>query len=129
MNSVDTLFIRGTAVGGVLPDTSNFYSILYYQTGDLIYPFISTFDKQGNLIDEENIGIGYCGGLTIDLDTCVDRVTINQRLEIESFYKAIGTAEDSTGQELKICNSITGKGTIKADGQIEILKSELKDCL
>jgi hypothetical protein len=56
-------------------------------------------------------------------------VTINQRLEIESFYKAIGTAEDSAGQEFKICNSITGKGKITTEGQIEIIKSELKDCL
>src|SRR5688572_3134579 len=53
MNSMDTIFFDSGSFGGVLPDTTNFYCILFYQAGDSMYPFLSTFDKKGNIIDTE----------------------------------------------------------------------------
>lgn len=127
-NSMDTLFFDSGSFGGVLPDTTNFYCIIYYQAGDSLYPFLKTFDKSGNAIDNENIGLGHCRGLLIDIEKCVDQVTINDKLEIDLFYKVTGVAEDTTGQTFKICNKATGTGKILADGQIEIVKGSIGSC-
>lgn len=126
--STDTLFFYGDLIAGVLPDTSEYFGIIHYQVGDMLYPFVSTFEKSGNLIARKRIGVGACGGLTIDIDTCVDQVTINKNLEIESVYKVIGIAEDSTGQEIRICNQIKGKGKITSKGRIEYSETEIIDC-
>lgn len=128
IHSSDTLLFKRGMVEGYLPDTVNFFGILHYEVGDLIYPVLSTFDKQGNLIDKKSIGIGACGGLVIDIKSCIDKVTISQRMMINSYYKVIGTAEDKDGQEIGICNSITGKGKVAADGKIEYVQSKIVDC-
>lgn len=128
-NSMDTLFFDSGQFQGVLPDTSNFYCVLYYQTGDSLYPFLTTIDKKGNVIDTQNIGIGYCNGLLIDIDQCVDQVTIKEDMRLDLLYKATGTAEnDSTRQTIKICNTIVGTGKINEKGKIEITKTEIEDC-
>jgi hypothetical protein len=128
-NSMDTLFFRSGQLGGVLPDTANFYCILHYQVGDSIYPFLTTIDKSANVIDKQNIGIGYCGGLMIDVDECTDQVTIHEDMSLDLLYKATGTVDDdSTQQTVRICNEIVGKGKISELGKIEITKTDLMDC-
>lgn len=133
-NSNDTLFFDDVngSVGGVLPDTSRYFGFIYYKLGDSHYPYLVTVNKKGKIIDRQSIGIGACGGLTIDVDSCVDEVTISTNLELELRYKVIGTAEaqtsDSTVQTVKVCNTIVGRGQITEDGKIEIKKGDLKEC-
>lgn len=128
-NTNDTLFFAAGSFGGVLPDTSKFYSVLTYQAGDSLYPFLTVIDRQGNVIDVQNIGIGHCRGLIIDIDSCVDLVKIDKDLKIELLYKMRGTAAiDSTNQEVKVCNTIIGNGKITDAGKIEIKKSDLIVC-
>src|SRR5215831_10824324 len=64
-SSMDTLFFDDLngSVGGVLPDTLNYYGFIYYKVGDLLYPYLVTVDKKGDVIDRQLIGIGNCGGL------------------------------------------------------------------
>ena len=131
-NSMDTLFFDdfNGSIEGVLPDTSTYFGFIYYKVGDSLYPFLTTIDKKGQIIDRQSIGIGACGGLAIDVDSCVDKVSINEKLEIDMFYKMRGTADtnDSIPQTVKICNWISGKGKITKDGKIEIRKGELEVC-
>ena len=128
-NSMDTLFFDSGQFQGVLPDTTNFYCFLYYQPGDSLYPFLTTVDKSGNVIDTQNIGFGYCNGLLIDIDRCIDQVTIEKDMGLDLLYIATGTAEnDSTKQTIKICNKIVGTGKINEKGKIEINKTEIEDC-
>jgi hypothetical protein len=131
-NSMDTLFFDdfNGSIEGVLPDTSNYFGFIYYKVGDSLYPFLTTIDKKGKIIDRQSIGIGACGGLAIDVDSCVDKVSINEKLEIDMFYKMRGTADtnDSIPQTVKICNWISGKGKITKDGKIEIRRGELEVC-
>ncbi|MBI3220033.1 MAG: hypothetical protein HYZ44_11005 [Bacteroidetes bacterium] len=130
MNSMDTLFFDSGSFGGVLPDTTKYFAFLYYQPGDSLYPFLTTIDKKGNLIDTKIIGIGACRGLLIDIDSCVDKVSINNDLEIELLYKMRGTTEtnDSIPKIIAICNQIMGTGKITIDGRIVIYKSERMNC-
>jgi hypothetical protein len=133
-NSNDTLFFDDLngSVGGVLPDTANYFGFIYYKVGDSLYPFLVTVDKNGNVIDRQPIGIGACGGLAIDIDSCVDRLTINKNLELDLLYKVRGTAEaktsDTTFQTVKVCNTITGEGRITKEGKIQIKRSDLQQC-
>jgi len=128
-NSPDTLFFDSGQFQGVLPDTTNFYCILYYQSGDSLYPFLTTIDKSGNVIDTQNIGIGYCGGLPTGVDHCIDQVTIGEDMSLHLLYHATGTrTDDSTHQTTKICNKILGTGAITGKGKIEITKTETDDC-
>ncbi len=130
IHSMDTLFFDSGAFGGVLPDTTNYFAFLYYQTGDSLYPFLTTIDKNGNVIDTKNIGIGACRGLLIDIDSCIDRVTIRKNLEIELLYKMHGSTEsnDSIPSIIKICNQIVGRGKITNEGRILLTKGELMIC-
>jgi hypothetical protein len=128
-NSMDTLFFDSGQFEGALPDTTNFYCILYYQSGDSLYPFLTTIDKNGNVIDTQNIGIGYCGGMLTEIEQCIDQVTISENMDLDLLYKAIGTAEDdSAHQAVKICNTIVGAGKIHENGKISIIKTESEDC-
>ncbi|MFM8912618.1 MAG: hypothetical protein ACKOE6_06860 [Flammeovirgaceae bacterium] len=130
--SLDTLFFDDLngRVGGVLPDTSRYYGFIYYKVGDSLYPFLLIISKKGKVIDRKPIGIGHCGGLAIDIESCVDKVSINKELEIDLLYTMRGTAEtnDAIPKTIKTCNSISGKGTITKEGKIKITKGELEVC-
>jgi hypothetical protein len=129
-NSIDTLFFDdwNGHVAGVLPDTSNFYCFLYYSVGDALYPNLVTIDKKGKIIDKANICIGNCAGLMIDIDSCIDKVTINKDLSINLLYRVRGSAEtrDSIPKTVKVNNQIIGKGKILKNGKIEISKGEIE---
>ena len=131
-NSMDTLFFDDLngSIEGVLPDTSNYFGFIYYKIGDSIYPWLVTIDGQGKIIDRQQIGIGACGGLAIDVDSCVDRVSINKDLQIDMLYKMRGSADtnDSIPRAVKICNRIFGKGKITKEGKIEIILGKLEVC-
>lgn len=131
-HSPDTLFFDdfNGSIGGLLPDTSNYFGFIYYKVGDSTYPFLLTVDKQGKIIDRQSIGLGLCGGLAVDIESCIDSVSINEKLEIEMLYKMTGTVEtnDSVPKEIKICNWISAEGKVNIQGKIEITKGKLAVC-
>lgn len=131
--SNDTLLFDSYGqVGGALPDTSAYFGFIYYKVGDSLIPFLVTVDKTGKVVDRQPIGIGSCGGLAIDVDSCVDMLTIHKNLALDLLYKVRGTAEaqtsDSTFQTVNICNTIIGKGQITKEGKIEIKRGDLQQC-
>jgi hypothetical protein len=77
------------------------------------------------------IGRLHCKGLlTVDVDSCVDKVTINKDLQIALLYKMRGSVEteDSIPKTVKLCNQIIGTGRITKKGKIEITKGDLQVC-
>jgi hypothetical protein len=46
---------------GLLADTTNFYSLIYFEQGEEIYPIICTYSKQGQLISYQSLLVYGCG--------------------------------------------------------------------
>jgi hypothetical protein len=54
ISGTDTLvFPDGTDIVGALKDTTNFFTFIRIEAGDVIYPVIITVNKNGNIIDEK----------------------------------------------------------------------------
>ena len=63
--SADTLFLK-TEEGmlwcyGLLPDTSQYYALLYFTPADVSQPALATFTKTGVKISDTHIAVGGCG--------------------------------------------------------------------
>jgi hypothetical protein len=62
--SIDTEFI-GTNAGywvcyGVLPDTSNYFHLIWLVPTELYIPILTTFTKTGRMISQQDLSIGDC---------------------------------------------------------------------
>ncbi|WP_188500504.1 hypothetical protein [Pontibacter amylolyticus] len=70
--SNDTLFAKADYFNesfcyGMLPDTTSFYTLIFYHPAAEYYPVVATYSKSGFLINQENLFHGACGsdcGLT-----------------------------------------------------------------
>lgn len=116
---------------GFLPDTSDFYGVLFHTIGDMLYPTILTIDKKGNKIDRKIIYVALCAGQAeMYVASCYDSVWIYSDLKIKSISKVIGTieTEDSIPQTLNICNIRTLSGLIDRNGEISLKSSDIIDC-
>ena len=116
---------------GFLPDTTDYYAFLHLTVGDMLYPTITTMDKNWQKIDEKIICTGGCAGhLQLLVTSCYDSVWIYPDLKIKSVSRVTGTVEidDTASQVLKICNMSILDGFIDKDGKIEIDRSDLIDC-
>jgi hypothetical protein len=126
-NSADTLFfeIGNVHISGILPDTLNFYCFLYITIGDLAYPKLLTIDKKGIIIDRKSLCLGVCGA-PIDVDSSINRITIDKELKIKSYYYCKGTVEtnDSIPKNIEINERIEGVGIISKNGKIEFETKE-----
>ena len=109
-NSIDTLFHPLTNYGpvygyGMLADTANFYSLIYFHTADMLYPVLYTYSKSGKLLSEESLIVRGCGS-DCGLNYCSSAAHIGKDLSIyiadTSHYEGMC---DSAG------NYITGDST------------------
>jgi hypothetical protein len=127
-NSIDRNFI------GFLPDTTNYYACLFYEIGDILYPYIMTISKQGAIIDRQSICAGQCiDHVPVDVISCYDSVSLNKELNIKSVNKIIGTVEiidtlTNTNKTINICNMWTVNGILDKNGKIILNRSEIIDC-
>jgi hypothetical protein len=85
-NSIDTLFhpvpSDAAAYGfGMLADTSNFYSLIYFHSADALYPVLYTYSKSGKLIGEESLIVRGCGS-DCGMSYCSSTAYINKDLSI-----------------------------------------------
>jgi hypothetical protein len=65
-NSGDTLFFMpgegsNVYVYGLVGDTTNFYSVLYFERTEDIYPILVTFSKTGRELSKETLVVNGCG--------------------------------------------------------------------
>jgi len=70
-NTSDSLFFKRKGIAqelestiygyGLLADTINFYSLIYFRQGEEIYPIICTYSKQGQLISNQSLLVYGCG--------------------------------------------------------------------
>lgn len=120
--SLDTVFFGKTSaqISGFLPDTSNYFCVLLFQTGDLVYPYLLTIDKSGNAIDTADLCLNVCGA-PVDIDSSVNRFEIDKDLRITSYYYCHGKVyiNDSISKSVEINDKLEANGQIKGDGKIE----------
>ena len=129
--SIDTLFYKlendEIVYGyGLLADTSNYYSLLYFGQGDDVYPMLATYSKKGQLISKSNLLVNGCGS-DCGLKYCSYSALIKKdfSIYIADTAKYEGMC-DSLGNYLPnndstFINSKTGKidksGNIKLDAE------------
>lgn len=105
---------------GLLPDTSNFYAVIYATPTVCYLPILAIYSKKGKLIDKESIGNG-CGS---DCGyTCSDKLIINSLSNITiknviEMYECDSLGEETPGSwkkmiEIKKC-SVDNYGKIKS---------------
>ncbi|MDO6391656.1 hypothetical protein Q4E40_16090 [Pontibacter sp. BT731] len=131
--SYDTLFAKADYFNesfcyGMLPDTTLFYTLIFYHPAAEYYPVLATYSKSGFLINQENLFHGACGsdcGLTscsmtgiISKDLSVLSVdSIYYEYECDSTYAPL----PNTGEIIVISK----KGKIDKKGAISM--SEKKE--
>jgi len=119
------------SIVGFLPDTAEYYAILFHTVGDMLYPTIMTIDKKGNKIDRKIICTAGCAGYAaLEVTSCYDSVWIYNDLKIKSISKVIGTVdtEDSIPKTIDICNIRKTEGSIDKSGKINLQNSGIIIC-
>lgn len=120
----DSIFIESSALNipvGLLPDTADFYPVIYAAPTVCYLLILATYSKDGRLISEEQVSNG-CGS---DCGyTCSDDLTINSLQDITivnniEFFECDSAANETPGTwqkiiEIKKC-SVDKNGNIKSE--------------
>lgn len=128
--SADTLFLKSAYVTcyGLLPDTTEYYGIIWQATADFDPPFLTTFTKSGEIIDEAGLYVGQCDVSDCE-KSCSETITINRSYELFSVDTVMLTTCDSIGTILK--KSVFYKsGKVERSGRIrieEVQEEEIDD--
>jgi hypothetical protein len=104
-------------------DTSSFYTLLSGVAGDKFYPCISTYNKEGFLIDRKIIGTSNCvTNPIVDVISCFDSVFINPDLTFYSYSELKATVQpyDSVKTVFDSSSSAKLSGEILQNGMITI---------
>lgn len=129
-NSIDTLFFKGENDDiifryGLLSDTTNYYSLLYFGQAEEVYPILVTYSKSGQLISKETLVVNGCGpdcGLTYCSYSALIRKDHSIYLADTAKYEGIC---DSLGNYLPNSDSIfinSKIGLIDKNGFIKLEK-------
>lgn len=121
VNSSDTLFIKTDYSAeikcyGILPDTSKFFSLIFFYPADSYYPQLITYDKKGKQIDKTSLIVNGCG-VDCGLQYCSETAIIEKDLSIlcvdtviwEYFCDSLG--EPILNSDIVWINTKTGKLT------------------
>ena len=122
---VKSEFIDEIYCYGLLSDTTDFYSLIYFVPADSYYPVLATYDKSGKLISQESLLVSGCGS-DCGLVYCSSTGVINKDLSLfcadtvkYNFHcDTLGEPVPSSGMTY----SIVKKGKVKRDGKIELGK-------
>lgn len=120
--SADTLFLRDGVTYvicyGLLPDTSKFYGLIWQGIADYEPPYLTTYTKQGDIIDEKGLFVGQCGGADCGW-SCDETIKINKNNKICSIDTVMTWDCDSLHGHLKK-SIFYFTGQIKDNGKIEL---------
>ena len=101
--------------------------------GDDLYPALRIFNEQGDKISQGAICLGICAGLGVDYEYCLEDLTVDQQLNINSSDCAKLLLENDEDYSLidTVYNWKVGKGHVTAEGDIVIEEGQLEsgdDC-
>jgi len=117
---------------GVLPDTSLFYGILF-DNGVSETPFLTTFDKRGNLIISDMLGEenSWEKGMVGEIILCEEYTIVNKDLTLHYYFNSKHLYEGNSGEyDVLICENFEKRGKINTAGKI-IFEEKMKivdDC-
>lgn len=128
--SADSLFFSEyVLVIGYLPDTSQYYSILYLSAGDDLYPSLKVLAKSGHQLDSQVISYGDCAAGGCEIDSCISTIKLMDRHTILSALTLITLPCDSHGKRIEggERNQIKKKQRIKvtSGGTVEFGAEEI----
>lgn len=99
----------------------DYYAVIRIGAADCYLPFIITYDKNGKVIDEQTIAIGYCGsGPGFH---CEEFASISKDYSIYTADTISVTDVDSLGEEIEGTTEsyiIYKKGRLLSSGKIEL---------
>lgn len=130
-NSNDTLYVKEKDRNeikcyGMLKDTSDFFSLIYFYPADSFYPVLVTYDKKGNQIDKVSLIVNGCGG-DCGLEYCSETGIIYEDRSILCADTVIWKFScDSLGEPIPDSDSVwvnSKAGRIKDNGKL-IMKKE-----
>lgn len=109
-------------IAGVLQDTSNFYTAIYYIPAASLFPNIITYDKTGKIMDGQNMDFECWDGAPYNYQ-CEGAVTINEKLEITFEHTTTCFDCDSLSTATTVFID-KGRGKISTAGQIEFSRDK-----
>lgn len=127
-DSADTLFFRNGVTYaicyGMLPDTTKYYGLIWQGIADFEPTYLTTYTKQGDIIDEAELFVGQCGGLDCGW-MCSEIIKIDERYKIVSVDTVTTFDCDSVRVNLKKSvfyksGYVSDKGIITMTPKIEI---------
>jgi hypothetical protein len=112
---------------GMLPDTTNFYAVVFLAVGAFNNPGVITLDKSGNKVDLKILTREKCV-MTGDMVSCEEYATIatiEKGLTLAYYFQSIEGVGDS---DEGICSQFKSKGQINEKGEIELGLLTKTDC-
>lgn len=125
-NDLDTILIKDfSRLGdvyliGFLPDTTDFYAILFLGIAAVSNPGLITFDKTGTKISSEFITEENCLIYVGDILYCCEYTQINSDLTLKYVYKSIVIQEKADMTSDTIFTHIIRNGKIRNNGILDL---------
>jgi len=126
----DSIFIRYVGPGvtvGMLPDTSDFYVVIYCIAAACYIPQLAVYSKNGEILSMQKISKGCGAGQGY---TCLETLTINSLKDIIVINNEEQYDSDSSGIEISDTHKktvYTNKYSINEKGIIEVVTSHIEE--
>jgi hypothetical protein len=133
-NTSDTLYLEDKVnyfYYGMLPDTSDYYSVILLYPADVIIPVLYTYDKNGKFIANKFLVAKGCG-FGCGINYCSSYASIDDKLEITLTDTNDYFICDDNEMEMKdkrFYLSRTQNGKVEKDGKIVFGELEEKDLM
>ncbi len=111
---------------GFLPDTSNYYGILYYVHADMTLIQLMVYSKKGEIVTNRLVTDCNCSTFGGEIINCKDTTTIENNLSIKYFHESTIIVESKTKANSydTIYKSIEKEESINKIGEIILTKSD-----
>jgi hypothetical protein len=114
---------ENSMIVGLLPIKSNYIYIIYAFAGDILYPYLYTYNRNGYLIDSLYLHIRYCVGDESEIITNTTTINADYSIEMSDKTQYIHYINNDTRIEDSI---VVKKRTLKlgVDNLFAIIKEE-----
>jgi hypothetical protein len=111
---------------GLLPDTTNYYGVIYKVVASVADFGLITFDKTGKKISSEELTKYKCVIYSGDVLSCVEYTNIGTDLSLDYYFKSVVAGEGMSTDTVYSC--FARKGQISASGKIQLSDEKETDC-